>query len=161
EGMVSPYSTLPNQGMVSPYSAMPNQGMVSPYSAMPNEGMVSPYSAMPNQGMVSPYSAMPNQGMVSPSYMQPEPGYGYGSNLPPYPSYPSWPQTAGVGAYEKDCGCHGDRTEQSSVKLADTEAPKLAKTGVQRKNSKKAVIRTVTTRKNKTRNRGSMPWLNN
>ncbi|WP_419872198.1 LysM peptidoglycan-binding domain-containing protein [Candidatus Pristimantibacillus sp. PTI5] len=182
QGMVSPLMAQPNQGMVSPLMAQPNQGMVSPLMAQPNQGMVSPLMAQPNQGMVSPFMAQPNQGMVSPAGMEPDYGYGYGYGhgghgmvmpaqahhdggygygYPAYPPYPGWPQTAGAGqGNQDDCGCKGNRSDQVSAKLADVEIEKPAKTVVQRKNAKKAVIRTVATRSNKTKNRGNQPWIN-
>ncbi|MDQ8737384.1 LysM peptidoglycan-binding domain-containing protein [Paenibacillus sp. LHD-38] len=182
QGMVSPLSAQPNQGMVSPLMAQPNQGMVSPLMAQPNQGMVSPLMAQPNQGMVSPLMAQPNQGMVSPAGMHPDYGYGYGYGhgghgmvmpaqaqhdggygygYPSYPHYPGWPQTAGAfQSNQDDCGCKGHRSDQASAKLADTDIEKPAKTVVQKKNGKKAVIRTVSSRPNKPKNRGNQPWIN-
>ncbi|MCF2937284.1 LysM peptidoglycan-binding domain-containing protein [Paenibacillus alkaliterrae] len=166
---------MPNQGMVSPLGMMPNQGMVSPLGMMPNQGMVSPLGMMPNQGMVSPLGMTPEHGygygygygMVSPAQAGPDSGYGYGheypvSGFPPNPPYPTWPQTAGAGMdpNKYDCGCKGNRTENSTIKSDDTETPKAVKTNVQRKNTKKAVIRTVTSRQGKTKNRGNQPWIN-
>ncbi|WP_138752384.1 LysM peptidoglycan-binding domain-containing protein [Paenibacillus sinopodophylli] len=180
QGMVSPLAAQPNQGIVSPFAAQPNQGMVSPFAAQPNQGMVSPLAVQPNQGMVAPFAAQPNQGFVSPANFQPDYGYGYGYGgqsmimpaqaqhdngygygYPSYPPYPGWPQTAGANdANQADCGCKGNRSDQNTEKQVELEQEKPIKTVVQRKNAKKAVIRTVSSRPNKTKNRGNQPWLN-
>ncbi|OMF31685.1 hypothetical protein BK133_15755 [Paenibacillus sp. FSL H8-0548] len=174
QGMVSPLAAQPNQGWVSPLATQPNQGMVSPSAVQPNQGWVSPLATQPNQGMVSPSAVQPNQGWVAPVNMQPEYGYGYshsavspagmgqggGYGYPTGTPYPSWPQTAGVaGADQSDCGCKGNRSDPASAALADAESPKEVKTAIPRKNNKKAVIRTVTTRPDKTRANSNQPWL--
>jgi LysM repeat protein len=162
---IMPLSAQPNQGL-SPLATQPNQGIM-PLSAQPNQGWVSPLATQPNQGWVSPASMQPDygygyghgHGAVSPANMQPDYGYGYG-NAAPYMQYPNWPQTAGVGNVNQgDCGCKGNRSDQNTAKQADAEAPKAVKAAVPRKNSKKAVIRTVSSRPNKNK-RGNQPWIN-
>ncbi|WP_169082734.1 LysM peptidoglycan-binding domain-containing protein [Paenibacillus sp. PL91] len=174
-----PLSAQPNQGIM-PLSAQPNQGIM-PLSAQPNQGWVSPLATQPNQGWVSPAGMQPEHGYghgaISPVNMQPDYGYGYGhgavspanmqpdygngyGNSAPYMQYPNWPQTAGVGNVNQgDCGCKGNRSDQNAAKEADVEAPKAVKAAVPRKNTKKAVIRTVASRPNKNK-RGNQPWIN-
>lgn len=126
--------------------------------------MVSPEFMQNGYGHGYSYS----NDFVSQENMQPEFGQGYGysaAGFPPYPSYPpypAWPQTAGVSANanKSDCGCKGNRSEPSTAKQVEVETPKAVKTAVPRKNTKKAVIRTVTSRPSKTKNRNNQPWIN-
>jgi morphogenetic protein associated with SpoVID len=182
QGWVSPSATGPNQGWVSPSATGPNQGWVSPSATGPNQGWVSPSATGPNQSWVSPSGMMPEHGYgygnsavspanmqpeygyghggaVSPANMQPDYGYGYGHQMP-YPQYPNWPQTAGVGNVNQgDCGCKGNRSDQNTAKIDEVEIPKTVKATVPRKNTKKAVIRTIASRPNKNK-RGNQPWIN-
>jgi hypothetical protein len=163
-GMVSPLNAGPNAGMVSPMNMGPNAGMISPLNAGPNAGMVSPMNVGPNASMVWPQNVGPNASMVAPMSTGPDTGYGYGysyagGGYPSYSPYPNWPQTAGVQD-QTDCGCKGNRVEESVEDVPVPSTVKVAKQNPPRKNTKKAVIRTVSTRSSKPKRSGNYPWIN-
>lgn len=174
--LVAGASTLPEQdhyghGMVSPASLQPEyghygHGMVSPASVQPEYGhygyggMVSPASVQPEYGYYG-------QGAVSPASMQPD--YGYGGAVSPiagghgyYTPYPTWPQTAGAGTGpSNDCGCGGEREPQVGANVSEiNESPIGTKPAVAKKSTKKAVIRTISTRSSKPKSGFSRPWIN-
>ncbi|MFX3634890.1 MAG: LysM peptidoglycan-binding domain-containing protein [Candidatus Pristimantibacillus sp.] len=172
-------------GGVSPANVGPENmgygyGGVSPANIGPENmgfgyGGVSPANIGPENmgfgyGGISPANVSPeNMGYgyagISPANVGPEnAGYGYGYpawGFPPFPPYPTtWPeQTAGV-ASDKSCGCKGKREEESPEQTALLETVKSGKATVQRKGTKKAVIRSVAPRTKSAKGRGnSRPWI--